>query len=44
MVYRLRPDGLYGRPDVCAEPDIVTVGIFPELQIDLKQVFDSGVI
>ena len=45
MVYRLRPDGLlYGRPDVYAESDIVTVGIFPALQIDLKQVFDSGVI
>ncbi len=39
MVYQLNPDGHYGRPDVYTESDVITVGILPELRIDLKRVF-----
>ena len=39
MVYRLNAEGCYGKPDVHSESDIIPVGIFPELQIDLKRVF-----
>jgi Uma2 family endonuclease len=39
MVYRLSPEGFYEKPDVFSETDIITVGILPELQIDLKDVF-----
>jgi Uma2 family endonuclease len=39
MVYQLTSDGRYGRPAVYSESDIITVGILPELQIDLKPVF-----
>jgi Uma2 family endonuclease len=43
MVYQLTPDRCYGRPAVYSESDIVTVGILPELQIDLKPVFKGAV-
>ncbi|MBI5590627.1 MAG: Uma2 family endonuclease [Deltaproteobacteria bacterium] len=39
MVYQLNPDGRYGRSAVYSASDIITVGILPELQIDLKLVF-----
>jgi Uma2 family endonuclease len=39
MVYQLSPEGFYGKPDVYSETDIVTVGVLPELQIDLQRVF-----
>ena len=39
MVYQLTPDTCYGRPAVYSEADIITVGVLPELQIDLKKVF-----
>jgi hypothetical protein len=39
MVYRLTSEGCYGKPDVYSEFDCITVGILPELQIDLKPVF-----
>lgn len=45
MVYRLSPEGSYGKPEVYSEADNITVGILPELQIDLKAVFkgiDAG--
>ncbi|MFH0998669.1 MAG: Uma2 family endonuclease [Pseudomonadota bacterium] len=41
MVYQLNPDGRYGRPAVYSESDVITVGILPELQIDLKLVFQE---
>jgi Uma2 family endonuclease len=39
MVYRLTSERFYGKPDVYSESDMITVGILPELQIDLKPVF-----
>jgi Uma2 family endonuclease len=42
MVYQLTPDRRYGRPAVYSESDVVTVGILPELQIDLKPVFKGA--
>ncbi|MHB9139847.1 MAG: Uma2 family endonuclease [Victivallaceae bacterium] len=39
MVYQLTPDARYGRPAVYSESDVIPVGILPELQIDLKEVF-----
>ena len=42
MVYQLTPDGRYGRPAVYSESDVITVGILPELQIDLKPVFKGA--
>jgi hypothetical protein len=42
MVYQLNPDGRYGRPDVYTESDVITVGVLPELRIDLKRVFKGA--
>ena len=42
MVYQLTPDGHYGRPAVYSESDVISVGILPELQIDLKPVFKGA--
>lgn len=39
MVFKLGPDGRYGRPYVYTEGDTVKVGIFEDLSIDLKPVF-----
>ena len=39
MVYQLTPDARYGKPAVYSESDVIPVGILPELQIDLKEVF-----
>ncbi|WP_028323857.1 Uma2 family endonuclease [Desulfatirhabdium butyrativorans] len=39
LVYRLLADGKYGKPDVYCSEDAVTVGILPELKIDLREVF-----
>ncbi len=41
MVYQLTPEGSYGRPEVYSASDVVTVGILPELRVDLKQVFEG---
>lgn len=42
MVYSLTAEGCYGKPAVYSESDIITVGILPELQIDLKPVFKGA--
>jgi len=39
LVYHLGNDGEYGKPDVYSSEDVVTVGILPELKIDLGEVF-----
>jgi hypothetical protein len=41
MVYKLDENGRYGRPEVYSEEDSVKVGIFQELNIDLKEIFVS---
>ncbi|MFH0994870.1 MAG: Uma2 family endonuclease [Pseudomonadota bacterium] len=41
MVYQLTPEGSYGRPEVYSASEVVTVGILPKLQMDLKQVFEG---
>ncbi|MHB1654373.1 MAG: Uma2 family endonuclease [Desulfitobacteriaceae bacterium] len=38
-VFRLTPEGRYGRPEVYADTDSLTVGIFPDLTMDLHEVF-----
>lgn len=39
MVYKLEENGKYGRPEVYSDEDSVKVGIFQELNIDLKEIF-----
>jgi Uma2 family endonuclease len=39
LVYHLLDDGKYGKPDVYCNEDVVTVGVLPELKIDLREVF-----
>ena len=39
QVYTLGADGLYGRPQVFVDGDMATVGIFPDLEIDLTAAF-----
>lgn len=39
-VFKLE-NGRYGRPEVYAEDDNIPVGIFPDLAVDLKQVFEG---
>jgi hypothetical protein len=41
MVYRLGENGKYGRPELYSEEDSVQVGIFQELNIELKEIFIS---
>lgn len=41
MVYKLGVEGKYGRPEVYSEEDSVKVGIFKELNINLKEIFIS---
>jgi Uma2 family endonuclease len=41
MVYKLEENGKYGRPEVYSEEDSVKVGIFQELNIELKEIFIS---
>jgi Uma2 family endonuclease len=41
MVYKLGENGKYGRPEVYSEEDSVKVGIFQELNIELKEIFIS---
>jgi Uma2 family endonuclease len=38
-VYKLTDGGKYGRPEIYAEEDLVKVGIFPDLAVDLKEIF-----
>lgn len=39
-VFTLQPNNRYGRPEVFTEIDKITVSVFPDLIIDLKDVFD----
>lgn len=39
MLFTLGSDGRYGRPEVFASEDTISVGIFPELEIDLRAAF-----
>ncbi|KLU59936.1 hypothetical protein CEB3_c40700 [Peptococcaceae bacterium CEB3] len=38
-VFRLSPEGRYGRPEIYAGTDSLVVGIFPDLTMDLNEVF-----
>ncbi|RCX16847.1 Uma2 family endonuclease [Anaerobacterium chartisolvens] len=39
-VFILQSNGSYGRPEIYSEENKITVSIFPDLNIDLKPVFD----
>ena len=39
QIFNLGPEGKYGRPTAFGAGDRITVGIFPELEIDLATVF-----
>jgi Uncharacterized protein conserved in cyanobacteria len=39
LVYQLSQDGLYKRSQVYANQDLVPVGIFPDLEINLQEIF-----
>jgi len=39
QVFTLGPDGRYGRPQVYTDGDTAPVGIFPDLEINLTEVF-----
>ena len=39
QIFTLGADGLYGRPQLFVPGDMAPVGIFPELEIDLTEVF-----
>ena len=39
QIFALGPDGRYGRPRVYVDGDIAPVGIFPDLEINLTEVF-----
>ncbi|MBS3943338.1 MAG: Uma2 family endonuclease [Dethiobacter sp.] len=41
MVFKHGEDGRYDRPDMYAEEDEIPVGIFKDLKIDLKEVFNE---
>jgi Uma2 family endonuclease len=42
MVFKIDPaTGRYGRPEMYSDEDTVTVGLFADLTIDLKTVFES---
>jgi len=38
-IFRRGPDGLYGKPDVHTAEERISVGVLPELEIDLAPVF-----
>ena len=40
-VYKLSNGGLFGRPDVYGEEERIKVGIFEDLEVDLKSVFSE---
>jgi Uma2 family endonuclease len=39
QIFTLGSDGRYGRPQVFVDGDMATVGIFPDLEIDLTAAF-----
>jgi Uma2 family endonuclease len=41
MVFKQGEDGRYDRPDMYADEDEIPVGIFKDLQVDLKEVFSE---
>lgn len=41
-VFLLQPNGRYGRPEMYTDEDKIKVSIFPDLEIDLKSVFDKA--
>jgi Uma2 family endonuclease len=41
MVFNLGPDGMYAPPAMFSDEDEVEVGLFPELKIDLRDVFPA---
>ena len=40
-VFILQENGSYGRPEIYSEEDKIKVSIFPDLEIDLRPVFDT---
>ncbi len=40
-VFTLQTNGRYGRPEMYTDEDTVKVSIFPDLEIDLKTVFEK---
>ncbi|WP_242661925.1 hypothetical protein [Desulfitobacterium hafniense] len=40
-VFTLQEDGRYGRPQMYAEEDRITVSSFPDFTVDLRQVFEG---
>jgi len=40
-VFILQANGSYGRPEIYSDEDKIKVSIFPDLEIDLKPVFDT---
>ncbi|NLD50327.1 MAG: Uma2 family endonuclease [Clostridiaceae bacterium] len=40
-IFTLQSNGRYGRPEMYTDEDKITVSIFPDLEIDLKSVFDK---
>ncbi|HHY26515.1 MAG TPA: Uma2 family endonuclease [Desulfitobacterium dehalogenans] len=40
-VFTLQEDGRYGRPQMYSEEDSITVNSFPDLMVDLQQVFEG---
>lgn len=41
-VFSLQSNGRYGRPEMYTDEDKIMVSIFPDLEIDLKSVFDKA--
>ena len=40
-VFLLQSNGRYGRPEMYTDEDKIKVSLFPDLEIDLKPVFDK---
>ncbi|WP_081045751.1 hypothetical protein [Desulfitobacterium hafniense] len=41
VVFTLQEDGRYGRPQMYAEEDKITVNFFPDFMVNLRQVFEG---
>jgi Uma2 family endonuclease len=39
MIYKLNENKRYGRPEIYSKEDIIKVGIFEDLSIDLSELF-----
>ncbi len=42
-IFRLAPNGRYGRPEMYSDEDTARASIFPDLEIDLKRIFEGTV-